>query len=104
QANDEETLKRFKNEAQSAARLDHPNIARVYYVGEDRGLHYIVFEFIEGVNILDLVVEQGPLPIGEALHYTLQVAEALDHASQRDVVHRDIKPSNVLVMPDGRVK
>ncbi len=101
---DEETLRRFHNEAQSAARLDHRNIARVYHVGEDSGWHYIVFEYIEGVNIRDLVEFKGPLPIDEALSYTLQVAAALDHAYRRDVVHRDIKPSNVLVMPNGVVK
>lgn len=103
-ATDDEVLRRFKNEAQSAARLDHPNIARVYYVGQDRGWNYIVFEYIEGVNVRDLVDHKGPLSLDEAVHYTRQVAEALDHASRRDVVHRDIKPSNVLVMPDGRVK
>jgi len=101
---DEETLKRFRNEAQSAARLDHPNIARVYFVGEDEGWNYIVFEYIEGVNIRDLVEHKGPLAVEEAISYTLQVAEALEHANQRDVVHRDIKPSNILVMPDGRAK
>ena len=77
---------------------------RVYYVGEDRGVHYIVFEFIEGVNIRDLVQRQGPLPVADAISYTLQVAEALSHASQRDVIHRDIKPSNVLITPEGRAK
>lgn len=101
---DEDILRRFKNEAQSAARLDHPNIARVYYVGEDEGWNFIVFEFIEGKNIRELVVEKGPLPLADAINYTLQVAEALEHAFRRDVVHRDIKPSNVLVMPDGHVK
>jgi len=101
---DPETLRRFQNEAQSAARLDHDNIARVYYVGEDQGLHFIVFEFIEGVNIRDLVDNRGPLPLGDAISYTLQVAEALEHASQRHVVHRDIKPSNVLVTAEGRAK
>ncbi|HEX4146250.1 MAG TPA: protein kinase [Pirellulales bacterium] len=104
QSRDEETLRRFKNEAQSAARLDHDNIARVYYVGEDRGVHYIVFEFIEGVNIRDLVQRDGPLSLADAISYTLQVAEALSHASQRDVIHRDIKPSNVLITPEGRAK
>src|SRR5262249_16728480 len=62
QGADDETLRRFRNEAQSAARLNHDNIARVFYVGEDRGVHYIVFEFIEGVNIRDLVEQHGPLP------------------------------------------
>ncbi|MEQ8790964.1 MAG: protein kinase [Pirellulaceae bacterium] len=101
---DDEIIRRFKNEAQSAARLDHPNIARVYYVGEDQGWNYIVFEFIEGENIRDLVERRGPLSLEEAFSYTLQIAEALEHASGRDVVHRDIKPSNVLIMPDGRAK
>lgn len=101
---DEDMLRRFRNEAQSAARLDHPNIARVYYVGEERGWSYIVFEFIEGVNIRDLVQQRSPLEIAEVVSYTLQIAEALEHAAERDVVHRDIKPSNILVMPDGRAK
>ncbi|MEE2990764.1 MAG: serine/threonine-protein kinase [Planctomycetota bacterium] len=102
--NDEETLRRFKNEAQSAARLDHDNIARVYYVGEDDGWHFIVFEFIEGVNIRDLVHHKGPLGLDEALSYVVQIADALEHAHQRDVIHRDIKPSNVLVTSDGHAK
>jgi serine/threonine-protein kinase len=104
QSSDEEMLRRFQNEAQSAARLDHENISRVHYVGEDRGWHYIVFEFIEGANVRDQVNEQGPLPLAEAVSYTLQIADALAHASSRDVVHRDIKPSNVLITPDGRAK
>jgi serine/threonine-protein kinase len=104
QALDEETVLRFRNEAQSAARLDHENIARVYHVGEDRGLHYIVFEFIEGINIRNLVERKGPLPLGEAVNYTLQVAEALAHADARNVVHRDVKPSNLLITPEGQVK
>ncbi len=104
QSIDEETLRRFKNEAQSAARLDHENIGRVHYVGEDQGWHYIVFEFIESVNLRDLVDRDGPLSLANAVSYTLQVADALAHASERDVVHRDIKPSNVLIAPGGRVK
>ena len=104
QSRDEDTLKRFKNEAQSAARLDHENIGRVYYVGEDRGLHYIVFEFIEGVNLRDLIEQRGPLSLSEAVNYTFQVADALEHASRREVVHRDIKPSNVVITPEGRAK
>ncbi|MGA2034586.1 MAG: serine/threonine-protein kinase, partial [Thermoguttaceae bacterium] len=104
QAADRETVLRFQNEAQSAARLDHENIARVYYVGEDRGLHFIVFEFIEGVNIRELVEEKGPLPLADAVSYTFQAANALAHAAARNVVHRDIKPSNLLITPDGQVK
>ncbi|MGD9647308.1 MAG: protein kinase [Pirellulales bacterium] len=104
QAVDDETVRRFRNEAQSAARLDHENIARVYYVGEDRGWHFIAFEYIEGRNVRDLVIERGPLPVADAISYILQVAEALAHASSRDVVHRDIKPSNILITREGRAK
>lgn len=104
QSTEDDTLARFKKEAQNAARLDHERIARVYYVGEDQGFNYIVFEYIDGVNVRDLVQESGPLPISDAVYYTLQIAEALRHASRRDVVHRDIKPSNILVTQDGRAK
>ncbi len=101
---DPETLRRFRLEAQAAAKLDHPNIARVYYVGEAEQWNYIVFEFIDGVNIRDLVEMQGPLSVDDAVFYTRQVAEALQHAHQREVVHRDIKPSNVLVTANGAAK
>ena len=101
---DQDAIKRFQVEARSAARLDHQNLARVYNVGEDRGWHFIVFEYIDGVNLRDLVAHKGPLPQAEVVGYVLQVAAALDHAASREVVHRDIKPSNVLVLPDGTIK
>lgn len=101
---DADTLRRFRLEAQSAARLDHPNIARVYYVGEAERWNYIVFEFIDGVNIRDLVDMEGPLSVDNAVFYTRQVAEALQHAADRNVVHRDIKPSNLLVTAAGAAK
>ncbi|GAB5403432.1 MAG: hypothetical protein Aurels2KO_16630 [Aureliella sp.] len=101
---DPETLRRFRLEAQAAARLDHPNIARVFYVGEAERWNYIVFEFIDGVNMRDLVDMEGPLSIDDAIYYTRQVAEALEHANSRDVVHRDIKPSNILITSSGQAK
>ncbi len=104
QSRDEDTLRRFQNEAQSAARLDHEHIGRVHYVGEDRGWHYIVFEFIEGENLRDYVDQHGPLSLADTLKYLDQLGTALDHASGREVVHRDIKPSNVIITPEGRAK
>ncbi len=101
---DADMARRFKVEAQSAARLDHPNIARVYYVGEVGDWSYIVFEYVDGINLRDLVISKGPLSIDEAVWFTRQVAEALTHASARFVVHRDIKPSNVLVTKRGLIK
>lgn len=104
QRRDADALRRFRSEAQSAARLDHPNIARVYNVGEADAWNYIVFEYIDGINIRDLIDRDGPLSIDDAVYYTRQVAEALQHAHERDVVHRDIKPSNLLVTANGHVK
>jgi serine/threonine-protein kinase len=104
QAGDVESQRRFQTEARSAARLDHPNIARVHYVGEDSGIRYIVFEYIDGTNVRDLVHAHGPLPVPDALNYTLQIANALAHAWEREVVHRDIKPSNILITLDGLAK
>jgi len=99
-----ETRQRFYNEAKSAAQLDHENIARVYYVGEDQGVPFIVYEYIQGLNLRAMVEQRGPLPLPEAVHYTLQVAEALVHAASRKIVHRDIKPSNILITSEGRAK
>lgn len=99
-----ELIKRFRNEAQSAARLDHENIARVYYVGQDKGWNFIVFEYVEGENVRDIVNSSGPLSLSQALSYSFQVCEALDHAFRRNVIHRDIKPSNLVITSQGRVK
>jgi serine/threonine-protein kinase len=104
QAKDPEIVARFQHEARAAARLDHENIARVFMVGEDRGLHFIAFEFVEGVNVRDLIQQCGPLPPHEVVNYALQITGALMHAVTRGVVHRDIKPSNIIVTLNGRAK
>ncbi len=104
QANDSEVVQRFYQEGRAAARLDHENIARVYTIGNDGRYHYIAFEYIEGATIRQRVEKNGPLPVGEAINFTLQIADALVHASERGVVHRDIKPSNIIVTPHGRAK
>jgi len=103
-AQDDESIARFKQEARAAALLDHENIARVYFCGEDQGLHFIAFEFVEGENLRTLIERRGPLPATECVHYLLQIAAGLHHAWERGVVHRDIKPSNIIITPDGRAK
>src|SRR4029453_8871806 len=91
-------------EARAAAALDHENIARVYYCGEDQGLHFIAFEFVEGINLRQMIDRRGVLPPAGCVRDTMQVAAGLHHAAERGVVHRDIKPSNILITPDGRAK
>jgi serine/threonine protein kinase len=102
--NDGDLQRRFRNEAQSAAKLDHPRIARVFGVGDSDDWHYIVFEYIHGTNIRDLVTNAGVLHVDDAVFYTCELAEAIQHAADRGIVHRDIKPSNVLIGKDNNVK
>ena len=104
QAVDPEVVRRYHQEGRAAARLDHENIARIYTIGDDGRYHYIAFEYIEGINIRQKVLREGPLPVAEAVAITLQIAHALVHAAGREVVHRDIKPSNIIVTPEGRAK
>jgi serine/threonine protein kinase len=100
-----ETAARFHREAQSAARLDHPNIVRIYETGADKGYHYIAMELVEGSNLERYAEARGgKLTEGEAARLILQAAEGLGYAHMRGVFHRDIKPSNLLVTPQGRLK
>ena len=100
----EEIIRRFQQEAQSAAQLGHENIAQVYDVGEADDWNFIAFEYVDGPNIRDMVTDEGPLAVDTAIGFVMQTAEALNHANYRDVVHRDVKPSNLIVTPEGQVK
>ncbi len=101
---DEEAVERFQREARSAAQLAHPNIVTVIDRGEDDGRPYIVFEYVEGENLKQLVQREGALPVGTVIDLGIQIAQALEAAHERGVVHRDIKPQNVLLAEEGRVK
>ena len=98
------SVQRFQNEARAAARLDHDNIARVFFYGEDNGLHYIAYEYVAGSNLREVIRAKGRLEPAEAVNYTVQLAAALSHTSAAGIVHRDIKPSNVLITPQRRAK
>ncbi len=100
-SSDPEAVMRFQNEARAAARLDHDNIARVHYIGEENGLHFIAFEFVTGTNVRNFILQKGKLTPESVVNYTLQIAEALRHTAAANVVHRDIKPSNIIVSPTG---
>lgn len=97
-------IKRFQREVKAAARLVHPNIVTAYDADEDRGVHFLVMEYVEGQDLASVVQQQGPLPIDKAVDYTLQAARGLQYAHQADVIHRDIKPSNLLLDTRGTVK
>ena len=103
-AKDPENIRRFHQEARAAAKLDHENIARVFFCGEDQGLHFIAFEYVEGENLRVILERRGRLPVGEAIRCILQIATGLEHAASRSVVHRDVKPSNIIITPTGRAK
>ena len=103
-ANDQGTVARFTNEAKSAARLNHEHIAQVYFSGEESGIPFIVFEYVEGTNIRTLVEENGLFSVPQAITYLIQIAHALAHAAEHGVIHRDVKPSNVLITASGRAK
>jgi serine/threonine protein kinase len=98
-------VQRFEREAKAAAKLDDEHVARVHQYGHDQGLHYIAYEFVEGVNLRELMEKQGGrLPVINAVCYIMQAAQGLAHAAARGIVHRDIKPSNLVVTQAGQVK
>ncbi len=101
---DEEYVERFRREARSVAQLSHPNIVTVIDRGEEKGRQYIVFEYVEGENLKQLIERSGPLPVRDALLLTLQMARALGFAHERGLIHRDVKPQNVLLNEDGQPK
>jgi tRNA A-37 threonylcarbamoyl transferase component Bud32 len=103
---DADFLKRFCQEAQASASLAHPNIVAVYEVGhaQDGDLHYVVMEWVEGVDLRQLLSRGAPLPVNQALDLAIQIAAALAYAHRAGRVHGDLKPANILVTGDGRVK
>lgn len=103
-AADPENVLRFHQEARAAAKLNHENVASVFYYGEDQGLHFIAFEYVEGENVRSIIERRGRLPVGEAVRYVLQIANGLAHSSARGVVHRDVKPSNIIITATGQAK
>ena len=102
---DEEFIKRFEIEAQSAARLTHPNIVSIYDVGSEDNLYYIVMELIRGKTLKEIIVEErGPLPWKWSVNVAIQIASALEMAHKNNIIHRDIKPHNIIITEDGIAK
>jgi serine/threonine protein kinase len=91
------SVERFRREVEAAARLCHPNIVTAYDAAEARGLHFLVMEYVEGLDLERLLVETGPLPVPLVAEAVRQTALALQYAHERGLVHRDVKPSNLLL-------
>ncbi len=103
-AENEEYIKRFKREAQSAAKLNHPNIVHIYSIGEDKGQHFFAMELIKGDSLADYKRSGRKLDTERMLAITRQIAAGLAAAHDAGLVHRDIKPSNIMLLGDGTVK
>jgi serine/threonine-protein kinase len=97
-------LARFQLEAKAIASLNHPNIVLAYDIDNEGDVHYIVMEYVEGIDLQGLVRRDGPLPPAQAALLLAQAADGLQHAHQRGVIHRDVKPANLLLDLEGKIR
>ncbi len=100
----EDFIRRFKNESKAIAVLNHPNIVRVYDVSFGDMIQYIVMEYIDGITLKEYIDMQKVLDWKETVHLTTQILKALQHAHENGIVHRDIKPHNIMLLQDGTIK
>lgn len=103
-ASNEEFVRRFKNESKAIAALNHPNIVKVYDVSFSDKMQSIVMEYIDGITLKDYIDQQKVIRWKEAVHFTVQILRALQHAHDKGIVHRDIKPQNIMLLQDGTIK
>ncbi len=103
-ANNEDFVRRFRNESKAIAVLSHPNIVKIYDVGFTDKIQFIVMEYIDGITLKEFMEQQGVLKWKDTVHFIIQILRALQHAHDRGIVHRDIKPQNIMLFPDGTIK
>ncbi|MDF2566659.1 MAG: prkC [Oscillospiraceae bacterium] len=102
--NNDEFLRRFRNESKAIAVLSHPNIVKVFDVNFGNNIQYIVMEYIDGITLKDYIQQQKILRWKETVHFTVQILRALQHAHDKGIVHRDVKPQNIMLLQDGTIK
>ena len=101
----EELVRRFKNESKAISILDHPNIVKVYDVSVTDRLQYIVMEYVDGITLKEYLKQRGgALTWKETVHFATQVLRALQHAHSKGIIHRDVKPQNIMLLADGSIK
>ena len=103
-AENEEFLRRFRNESKMIASLSHPNVVKVYDVGFSDKLQFIVMEYIDGITLKEYIENEEMLTWKDSVHFIIQVLRALQHAHDKGIVHRDIKPQNIMLFTDGTIK
>ena len=103
-AENEEFLRRFRNESKAIAVLSHPNIVKIYDVGFSEKIQFIVMEYIDGITLKEYMENERVLSWKDAVHFVTQILRALQHAHERGIVHRDIKPQNIMMFTDGTIK
>ncbi len=103
-AENEEFLRRFRNESKAIALLSHPNIVKVYDVGFSDKIQFIVMEYIDGITLKEYIEIEKALTWKDSVHFIIQILRALQHAHDRGIVHRDIKPQNIMLFTDGTIK
>lgn len=101
---DPSTIARFEREVEAVAKISHPNIVAAYDADCANDTHFLVMEFVDGIDLSRLIKQQGPLPVDRTINYIVQVARGLSAAHDAGIVHRDIKPGNLLLDASGTVK